>query len=531
MRLLTCNTALQPYTEELLYSFHARLGLHGAVVSPKSLIEALYNDRKVAASLVYPNRLNNLAETLGTTNSDYLINNHTLFPITAPFLPQKRRLACSERMKSDSGLGLHLASGYAASRVPKLIGIRFCTDCLKEQIEDYGEPYWKRIHQIIGTNVCITHGCELCMVPHTKPAQFRHTFQPAMSHLLCLPEYENVSEIDHLIVKACQQLLTTNVSSPSYAQWTNYYKHLAQSVDAVKGAYVNYEKLQNIVVRCWPHSWLKTHQLSIAGYQSNWLHCIFRKHRKSFSYLEHIVVTAALLKEKFDIIECIEIAGDQAKTFRKYDSVLSVLSKYSLSRLNKDKVAWRTLLKTHAPKIARNNSPALYTRIYRADKDWLLQINDLNKAKRESVNNRVNWCKRDFVTVKLLFLILPNIDADLSQPRATKRWLMFQLSNTSTVEKYSHKLPLTSMFLNRYAESISEYQIRRITYQLLTNRHPYIARRWYLLRASGLSEQRMTTTTRHFLEGLSEMLPSFGFNTFPLQKLNQVNKWLSLDGK
>jgi hypothetical protein len=223
-------------------------------------------------------------------------------------------------------------------------------------------------------------------------------------------------------------------------------------------------------------------------------------------------------------LPCIKIAGDQAKSLRKYSSACSVASLSSSYGLNKDKLAWKTLLETHFPKLARNNSPALYTRIYRADKDWLLQINQLNKAKRESVNNRVNWRKRDFSTVKSLFNIIPQIDADLALPRATKRWLMYQLSNTSTVEKFSQKLPLSSLFLSRYAESISDYQIRRITHQLFTNRHPHITRRWYLIRAAGLSDERMTTITRRFLEELGETLPPFGFESLSNFKTFQTHK-------
>ncbi|MDU0355780.1 TnsD family Tn7-like transposition protein [Paraglaciecola aquimarina] len=166
----------------------------------------------------------------------------------------------------------------------------------------------------------------------------------------------------------------------------------------------------------------------------------------------------------------------------------------------------RSKLKKQSSKIARSRIQALYTKLYRADRGWLLQINEVHKAKRVYVNNRVNWRKRNLALVKTLFAIISKIDAGLSLPRATKRWLMFQLSNTPTVEKYSHKLPLTSMTLSRYAESISQYQIRRIT-----NRHPNITRRWFLLHASGLSEERMTNIIRQFLEELNEMLTPFEF--------------------
>ena len=62
---------------------------------------------------------------------------------------------------------------------------------------------------------------------------------------------------------------------------------------------------------------------------------------------------------------------------------------------------------------------------------------------------------------------------------------MYELTNTSTVEKYAHKIPLTSLFLNRYAESVTEYQTRKITHQLLANPYRYITRGWFLMRAAG----------------------------------------------
>tara|TARA_R110001583_G_scaffold195405_1_gene372889 strand:+ start:17079 stop:17957 length:879 start_codon:yes stop_codon:yes gene_type:complete len=291
----------------------------------------------------------------------------------------------------------------------------------------------------------------------------------------------------------------------------------------MKGAYVDFDKLKATVSNFWQHSCLKDNHLSINNHQSNWLHNIFRKHRKSFSYLEHIVINAALLQDKFNITECIGFASGQAKSLRKHDSVSSFATSLPTPLLDSDKLAWERLLEKQTPKFARNMSPALYTRLYRADRDWLLQINEAHKAKRIPVNNRVNWRKRDFATVRSLFGIIPRIDEGLSLPRSTKRWLMFQLSNTSTVEKFAQKLPITSMFLERYAESVSEYQIRRITHQLFTNPHSFITRRWFLLRASGLSEERMTEITRRFLAELGESLPPFGHMNFtPLHETNNA---------
>jgi hypothetical protein len=520
MNLLSCNTAMQPYPDELLYSFHARLGLHSAIVSPKSLVEALYNDRKVAASTVYPTRIETLVDALDNISSYDLINNHTLFPLTAPFIPEKRKLNCIEKMNSDCGLGLHLASGYAACRIPKLTGIRCCPLCLKAQIEEYGEPYWMRIHQLIGTNVCVIHGCELSFAPDTKKGQYRHTFRPAMSSHKFTQKNVNASGIDRLISRACEQLLSaTDLRSPTYTQWTNYYRHLARGIGAVKGAYVDFDKIKEIVSGSWQHSWLKDHHLSITNHQSNWLHNIFRKHRKGFSYLEHIVVNIAFLKDKFDIIECIKCAAMQENSLRKYDSVSSLAT--TAPELNAYKLAWKTLLEHQTPKGARTLNSALYAKLYRGDRKWLLAINKVHSVKKKPINTRVNWHKRDVDTVKCLFRIMPNIEADLLLPRITKRWLMFQLNNTATIEKYIQKLPLTSAFLDRYSETVSEYQIRRITYQLMTNQHHHIGKRWFLLRASGLSEERMTETTKKFLDEVNKLFPKFSYSLPSIEFLTQ----------
>tara|TARA_R110000744_G_scaffold8737_3_gene28665 strand:- start:524 stop:1522 length:999 start_codon:yes stop_codon:yes gene_type:complete len=87
---------------------------------------------------------------------------------------------------------------------------------------------------------------------------------------------------------------------------------------------------------------------------------------------------------------------------------------------------------------------------------------------------------------------------------------------------YIRKIPLTLLFLNRYAGSVTEYQIRRITYQLLTNPHRYITRKWFLLRAAGLSDERLTTMTKQFLNSIGSS--QFGLDLFFQSKIKNNRK-------
>lgn len=47
------------------------------------------------------------------------------------------------------------------SRVPIPAHFRYCPQCPQEQLVKLGEPYWKRMHQLPGIDVCIEHCCKL----------------------------------------------------------------------------------------------------------------------------------------------------------------------------------------------------------------------------------------------------------------------------------------------------------------------------------------------------------------------------------
>lgn len=63
--------------------------------------------------------------------------------------------------------------------------------------------------------------------------------------------------------------------------------------------------------------------------------------------------------------------------------------------------------------------------------------------------------------------------------------------------------PLTSVFLDRYAESVDCYQIRRLTRTYI---HQQTENKDYppsvFLRESGLSEQRLTPEARRFFKNI-----------------------------
>ena len=108
------------YPGELLYSAIARYQIRSGNTSPKSTIEELFNSRTITATADLPCGLDNLVQNLPSSSSitaDSLIQNHTLYPFYAPFLPPKRAKRVKQSMKSDRGGNIHTTAGVMASSI------------------------------------------------------------------------------------------------------------------------------------------------------------------------------------------------------------------------------------------------------------------------------------------------------------------------------------------------------------------------------------------------------------------------------
>ena len=142
--------------------------------------------------------------------------------------------------------------------------------------------------------------------------------------------------------------------------------------------------------------------------------------------------------------------------------------------------------------------------LYRHDRDWLLAFNEQQKRPLKTVNNRVDWHLRDRQLVRCLIKIHFLSENHPVHQRMSATWLLNQLPHKNSVAKKLHKLPLTQQFLVRYAESVTEYQLRRIAQFIVESREKHMEiKRWSLFRNVGLSDQRITPDTMKILDSLT----------------------------
>ncbi len=149
-----------PYPDEILCSVFARYHIRSGNIKPEETLLELFNSRHITVRADLPYNLAYLIKKLPLLSPytvESLIQKHTLYPIYAVFMPN-RRSAILRYMKGE--WGTYVYRGIASSfHMPRYF--RFCPLCLFEDLHTFGEAYWHRLHQTPGVLVCPIHAVAL----------------------------------------------------------------------------------------------------------------------------------------------------------------------------------------------------------------------------------------------------------------------------------------------------------------------------------------------------------------------------------
>jgi len=85
-----------------------------------------------------------------------ILEDHTLFPLYAPFISPARADALAAYAKGDyRGVGTRPLSSVTQNTT--IGGLRLCPRCMAEDWKQDGELYWRRLHRVPGVLVCPIH--------------------------------------------------------------------------------------------------------------------------------------------------------------------------------------------------------------------------------------------------------------------------------------------------------------------------------------------------------------------------------------
>ncbi len=493
-----------PYPDELIYSTIARAGVRLGITSPKELLDEVFDDRRVVATCDLTGHLAAIARHYpagAELSVEKLAYRHTLFPLYAPFVPEKRRRQCLQLMGGRTRGAVHLLLGVAASRTRQADVLRACQDCVIEQITRYGEPYWMRCWQVRGAEICLRHG-KLAPTRLARHPAHRHAFVSLAPDLITTSRPPACTVEDTRMTERIRELLAIPPGiSPTLDQWSQFYAAMAADYGCSAGRHMKHDQILDKLYSTWSTRWLESMGLQMNDSPPHWLQGIFRKHRKAFSYLEHLTVLEVFMGREWNLQDILRLVSQFPKVRKPITAPPAQPDRLSREVLAKRK-AWRTLLNRYGVKQARlHGGQAVYAALYRCDRAWLLQINKTHQASLRRRPQRVDWPRRDQEFYVRLCDIRKTENLSANKLRRSRRWYLTRLGPMTTITKNMARLPLTSSFLDQHAETVSQYQVRRIytAIQTLSANHLPL-KRWRILRASGLSDLRLQQAARELLD-------------------------------
>lgn len=310
-----------PYEDELLYGTISRYHYYIGNIDLKDTLREVFGKDSIIPSLLLSSNLEYLSKQLGERyNSEYFIKKHTIFPFYAPFLPTKRRNELIEEMKFGTGKSLYTKLGIIAGGLCKKDGIYYCPLCSKKEIQDYGEPYIHREHQLQGVLVCPHHGVILKRYAIDRTNSSRIEFIRFDEKLLDLniafKKRNHINDSLFKISKAAYFLLKNDLSKFDKDMVAEKYKDLlCDKGFLTTNKRIRQKELHKAFVDFHGKEILEILESTIdVDNEYNWLKVISRNSKRVVHPIRHILFIQFLVK---DINEFFNLSEDSYEPFGK----------------------------------------------------------------------------------------------------------------------------------------------------------------------------------------------------------------------
>ena len=173
-----------PRRDELLFSVLGRLVRYTGADITGLFMQSSLGTRSRLASPYLPGHLSLLASRFGKDSAfaERLLRDHTMFPWVTAFMDDGRREEARQAFLGQPG-AIHMRIGLSAFKLAPPRYLRFCSVCKKEMLDEFGDLWWMRSHQLPGILVCPEHGSTLQNSRVDRQRLNRHMFVAATAAL------------------------------------------------------------------------------------------------------------------------------------------------------------------------------------------------------------------------------------------------------------------------------------------------------------------------------------------------------------
>jgi len=163
-----------PHPDQTLESYVAHIFLNSSQSNWKCTMKECFGRPTVKLGKNYFMGLEKFMSTPAGQqflNSEELIKKHTFTAFFVPFLSEDKRTYFLKKLTQKYAGGLNSTLGIHSTPIIR-DDLLFCSSCVKEELTSLGYAYAHRTHQIIGVNVCPTHGKFLGSLENNSPQLF-----------------------------------------------------------------------------------------------------------------------------------------------------------------------------------------------------------------------------------------------------------------------------------------------------------------------------------------------------------------------
>lgn len=493
------------HPDELLGSVLARFIARQGLTDDKVALEQLFGSRLIVPSALWQGHIHQLLQQVGhvwLVNTRQVQEAHTLLPLFRPFVGRRNYERLAGDMSGKRQNHCQLRAGVNASILQWPTRYQICPLCWHEQLRQYGYSYWQRLFQCPGVESCPQHGCLLLDTELAIQSEHRHHFVGTQDMRRPVPHASaTASGLQIKLARLVQELLSPQPGMPDIGlleTWSRYYHRLAAEQGYTYGKKVRHQQLSNMVTSYWGNDWLENHGLGLES-ENNWLTMMFRKHRRPFSYLQHVVCWCALVPE---IISVKQVFTELVALPHVFGTCAKYHSNRAASRCYEYRAAWiqqLSLFSCLTEMRANKEGARLYSWLFRFDHEWLKAHLPAKLVDHRAP--RVDWHARDLILVRQLLKIERQNILHLEGPRRSAAWYLRQIQAKNIKGKKLSFLPLCRDFLVRYAESVDEYQTRRlarVTVDIVRAGMQKVGT-YEIERRAGLSKERILEPARKIL--------------------------------
>ncbi|MBP2643842.1 MAG: hypothetical protein H6Q67_1729 [Firmicutes bacterium] len=483
-------------------------------------------------------------------SAEYFINKHTVLPYYLPFMDQQRKNQVINAIKGDGGKSLFTMIGMAAGGICRKYGLYYCLRCVTEDIQRYGEPYFHTIHQLEGIFTCPSHEMFLREYPVTKSVASRIEFvrlevdkvtdnslNTAIEAIYGSDKYVLSKMCD--IAKAAEYIITGDFSKyDSYRVYGNIITWLANKGYITAKGHVRQRYLYQDLKNYYREDFLSIIECRIeAKTDYSWLCNITRRPSKTIHPLRYILLAIFLcgsagalfvpplpldrqikpskaidyddkwekrlvtvIKAGHSLRETARQMGCDPKTVVRHANNLGLggfLNSKMKIYIPKEKItvdcsgAVEVILRyiKENPKCTRKEirekRSSQYMKLYKNRRELLLSVLP-KKVRHSGATKKIDWQARDIKFLEEVKMAYSRLLA-VSEPVRISATRLLKAIGYSSTRLNLDKLPKTKQYVELMAESVENFQLRRVDY--ICEKLHYekgVFEKWRVMRLAGL---------------------------------------------